>query len=262
MVRNRPGDHLAVFLGDDERQVFLEPRHDVRCRLGARSRTSRAGPRSPRCRCARSRRRRPVGRAASSCRARAAAPRRRACPSPLAPRASRRRCAARGRRCRARGAPSSPPARARRRRAPRRRSVRSASARASAASSTTGPRLVFTRYAVGFISPSSRSPIRCRVSGVSGTWSETTSAAASSSSSGVSGVCTTSIPCARASPATAQPILPKPTMPSVFPARPSPSMNVGAQSHGSPARTKAVAFDDAPGEREHRARSSSPRSRR
>ena len=34
MVRNRPGDHLAVFLGDDERQVFLEPRNDVRCRSG------------------------------------------------------------------------------------------------------------------------------------------------------------------------------------------------------------------------------------
>ncbi len=53
----------------------------------------------------------------------------------------------------------------------------SSSARASAASSTTGPRLVLTRYAVGFISPSSRSPIRWRVSSVSGTCSETTSAA-------------------------------------------------------------------------------------
>ena len=34
MVSNRPRDHLAVFLGDDERQVFLEPRNDVRYRSG------------------------------------------------------------------------------------------------------------------------------------------------------------------------------------------------------------------------------------
>ena len=105
---------------------------------------------------------------------------------------------------------------------------------------------MLTRYAVGFISPSSRSPIRCRVSSVSGTWSETTSAAASSSSSWISGVCTTSIPCARASRATAWPIRPKPTMPSVMPASPRPSMNVGAQCHGSLAAQEAVAFDDAP----------------
>ena len=58
-----------------------------------------------------------------------------------------------------------------------------ASAAASAASSTTGPRAVFTRYASSRIAASASASIRWRVSGVSGQCSETMSARASSSSS-------------------------------------------------------------------------------
>src|SRR5665213_917575 len=46
-------------------------------------------------------------------------------------------------------------------------------ARTSAASSTTGPRETFIRYAVRFIRFSSRSPIMCRVSAVRSGWSDT-----------------------------------------------------------------------------------------
>ena len=61
-------------------------------------------------------------------------------------------------------------------------SSRRASASASAASSTTGPRAVFTSTAVGFMSASRRASMRWRVSGSSGTCSDTTSARRSSSS--------------------------------------------------------------------------------
>ena len=46
----------------------------------------------------------------------------------------------------------------------------SRSARASAASSTTGPRAVLIRIAVGFIIRSSASPIEWRVTSFNGTW--------------------------------------------------------------------------------------------
>ena len=52
-----------------------------------------------------------------------------------------------------------------------------------AASSTMPPRAVLIRYAVGFIRPSSRAPIRFRVCSLSGQWIETKSASASNSSS-------------------------------------------------------------------------------
>ena len=51
----------------------------------------------------------------------------------------------------------------------------SRSARTSAASSTTAPRAALTSVAVGLISRSSRSPIRWRVAGDDGTWSDTMS---------------------------------------------------------------------------------------
>src|SRR4051795_4934448 len=60
--------------------------------------------------------------------------------------------------------------------------VPSRSACTSAGSFTMGPRLVLTRIAVGFISASSRSPIRSRVRSESCRWIVTTSAVASSSS--------------------------------------------------------------------------------
>ena len=79
-------------------------------------------------------------------------------------------------RSRARAAPARSPARARTRPGRRRRSCPPAAPRASAASSTTGPRAVLTRCAVGFIRPSRRASIRCRVASVSGQWIDTTSA--------------------------------------------------------------------------------------
>ena len=60
---------------------------------------------------------------------------------------------------------------------------RSCSASTRAASSTTGPRAVLTRYDPGRMSASSRAPMRCRVSGSSGTCRLTMSASRSRSSS-------------------------------------------------------------------------------
>ena len=49
----------------------------------------------------------------------------------------------------------------------------SVSARSSAASSTSAPREVLMRYAVGFIARNSSSPMRPWVSGEAGAWSDT-----------------------------------------------------------------------------------------
>jgi hypothetical protein len=74
------------------------------------------------------------------------------------------------------------------------------SASTSAVWSTIWPRATLTRTAPGFIFPSSAGPIMCRVSGVSGTWTETMSAADSRSSS-FSGPPRTSTPSRAASSA-------------------------------------------------------------
>src|SRR5262249_3032080 len=58
------------------------------------------------------------------------------------------------------------------------------SARHSASSSTTGPRHVLTRTAVGFIIANSRVDIILRVTSLSGTWRVTTSEVRSSSGKG------------------------------------------------------------------------------
>ena len=111
------------------------------------------------------------------------------------------------------------------------------SAATSAASSTTGPRAVLTRWAVGFIARSSAAPIRWCVAGVRGQCSETTSDAVSSSPSSTTRAprpSTTpgsgaerpasriSMPNAVARRAVARPIAPGPTMPRVLPRRPVP----------------------------------------
>ena len=90
----------------------------------------------------------------------------------------------------------------------------------SAVWSTTPPRAVLTRYAVGFIRASASVPIRWRVAGVSGQCSETKSARSSSSSSGTPErreLASTSMPKPSARRATASPIRPRPTIPSVAP---------------------------------------------
>ena len=119
---------------------------------------------------------------------------------------------------------------------------------ASASWSTIGPRAVLIRIAVGFIRASASASIRWWVAGVSGQWSETKSERSSSvleapRASRVVGrdaapSCRTRTPGA----ATARPIRPKPTIPSVAP------WTVGAEEApglpGQPvaaARTAAIA---------------------
>ena len=235
------------------RRAEEPPRATTRCprRSAARSRRSPADPRCPRCRSARSLRARPLRRhALVMAGALPAGPSRRACPSPRAPRGWRRRGGGRARRC-----PS-----------------------ASSSAVDLGLALEDVERGAGdaallermrqrsFVHDGAAARVhevrrrlherraRARRSGdasasVSGTWSDTTSAVASSSSSGIE--CTTPIPCASASRATAWPMRPWPTMPSVRPARPRPSMNVGAHCHVSRAAEEAIAFRDAAREREH-----------
>ncbi len=113
---------------------------------------------------------------------------------------------------------------------------RCVNAATSAASSTIGPREVFTRYALGFIRPSSRAPIRWRDCSLSTTWIETISAVASSASRVTAATptsrarasvrlrlqATTDMPNAVASVATLAPTLPRPIRPRVLPVRPAP----------------------------------------
>ena len=128
-----------------------------------------------------------------------------------------------------------------------------ASACTSARSSTTSPRDVLTRIACGRIRASASAPMRCRVAGVARQWSETKSLATSSSSSvpqrrtpGTSVAdaasdgdhASTRIPKPRrARSATARPMRPNPTMPSVLPATRVPSSCVGRHPLQLPART-------------------------
>ena len=103
--------------------------------------------------------------------------------------------------------------------------------------STSGPRAVFTRIACGFIRRSCGSPISPTVSGPSGACSETKSERSSSSSSGTPPpreVWITSIPNPSARRATAEPIRPIPTMPSVAPLNSSPSRKSGSQLQPPP----------------------------
>ena len=115
------------------------------------------------------------------------------------------------------------------------RSPRDSSASRSAASSTTFPRDVFSRIAPSRIIPSTRASNIDSVSGAAGTCTETTSDAATSSSSESTSsmpmawirssasssrsfrIARTVIPNARARSATANPISPSPTMPDDLP---------------------------------------------
>ena len=113
----------------------------------------------------------------------------------------------------------------------------SRSATTSAASSTTGPRAVFTSTADGRIRASAAASIRCRVSGSSGTCRLTTSAASSSSSSESPRPAKSGrAPKLSASRAVSRPILPAPTTPKILPSRLSPSMNSSENSHSRRAR--------------------------
>ena len=123
------------------------------------------------------------------------------------------------------------PARARRRRAPRRRSSPAWSAATSAASSTTGPRAVLTRTAVGFIAASASASTRWCVSGVSGQWRLTTSAAASRGGGrrrAPRSVGSRAVRLGELRDAAADP--PGPTTRTSFPSRPSPTMKSGPHS--------------------------------
>ena len=109
----------------------------------------------------------------------------------------------------------------------------------SATPAAPGPRAVLSRMAADVIRASSAAPIRCRVCAVSGQWSETTSAVASSSPSGMPPerlVCTTRMPSASAREATARPMRPLPTMPSTAPSSSAPHMSCGPQPAKWPAR--------------------------
>ena len=120
-----------------------------------------------------------------------------------------------------------------------------------AAWATNCPRAVFTSRAARFIAASSARPSQCRVSALSGTWSETKSDSASSvalstrtrpssaSSSGRGERLTYSsrIPKPRARRATAAPIFPRPTRPSVAPWTSLPSSRPGSHVFHLPART-------------------------
>ena len=127
-----------------------------------------------------------------------------------------------------------------------------ARAAASAASSTIPPRAALTRRLPGFIWASWRGPIRPRVFSVSGAWTVMKSARPRSSSrptsstlncsarscgtTGSKAITSISNPCARL--ATSVPMLPRPTMPSVFPRISTPVKR--ARCH-SPRRTEASA---------------------
>ena len=113
---------------------------------------------------------------------------------------------------------------------------REVSADSSAASSTSGPREVFTSRLLGFISASSLAPSRPRVFGLSTMCSVSTSDRRSSSSlltavaprsAARSGVMLglhviTFMPNSPPTSATAPPTRPRPSTPSVLPARPMP----------------------------------------
>ena len=126
---------------------------------------------------------------------------------------------------------------------------------ASAASSTTSPREVLMRNAPGRIRARRAASIRCRVSGVDGQCRVTASLSASRSSR--SSARWTSRPASAASStgrgcwystrmpkppvarrATARPMRPIPTMPSVIPVTEAPSICVGPQPCHAPARTR------------------------
>ena len=135
------------------------------------------------------------------------------------------------------------------------------SASISAASSTMGPREVFTSVAVGFMRASSGRPTRWRVRSESTRWMLTTSAVAKSSSLSTrrapcsaarSSVrlalqATTSMPKACPTRATRVPMLPRPRSPSVRPSRSAPTAVCQP-----PARTEATS----PGRRRATARMS------
>ena len=107
------------------------------------------------------------------------------------------------------------------------------------------------RYAERFIRVSARLSIRCRVSAVSGTCSDTMSEVSSRRSSDIASaparpaapvpaarvVYATFIPNAGARAATARPMRPTPTSPSCLPRSSEPSMKSSAQPFHSPRRT-------------------------
>ena len=118
--------------------------------------------------------------------------------------------------------------------------------------STTGPRAVLIRIAVGRIAASAAASMRCRVSALRLTCSETKSAAASSSASGTHvapvwsstsavardrALYTTRMPKPAARRATACPMRPKPTIPSVAPCTSGPSSVIGPHVRHRPSRT-------------------------
>ena len=116
------------------------------------------------------------------------------------------------------------------------------------------PRAVLTSSAVGFMRASARSSIRCRVSGVSGVCSETTSARSSSSSSGHAGraraVHDLHPEARRRGARPPRRSGPRPTMPSVAPARSVPRSPAGSHVRHSPARTVSAPDTIPPRERE------------
>ena len=126
--------------------------------------------------------------------------------------------------------------------------------------SITGPRAVFTMIADGFIDRSAAASMRCRVSAVRLTLSDTKSdwARRSASGSQVAPVArstssatrwrawySTRMPKPAARRATACPMRPKPTMPSVAPWTSRPSSSTGPQVRHSPGADRAIALDDA-----------------
>jgi len=117
------------------------------------------------------------------------------------------------------------------------------SASTSAAWSTIAARAVLTRIAERFMRLSAWSSMRWRVRGVSGQWSETTSERASSSSIGTPPdrlVWRTVIPNPRARSATARPMRPSPTTPSVAPRSSSPRKPAGSHVRQAPVRTAST----------------------
>ena len=142
------------------------------------------------------------------------------------------------------------PARRRTRRALRRTGLPASSASTKAFSSTTGPRAVLMRTAVGFITASSATPTRWRVDSFKGTCKLTMSDRSSKSASvgtyplrpvSCRDVWMTSMSKPDARCATACPMRPKPTSPSVVPSR-IREQEARAEPPASPATFSQVLF--------------------